>query len=133
MDKIIQELLSLPKEQRAHLIVVLKNSLSEKGKSIEERFKIMKKAADRIIGEDILSDNRKSIAVYGRRMVAYAMRQEGFSLQAVGNKLKKDHSTICSLAKGMQDILDYPHIFKAEVKMWNAFKESIHYDDSRAS
>ena len=133
MDKIIQELLALPIEQRKSIIVVLKNSLVERGKNLEERFKTMKRAAEKLIGEDILTDNRKGLAVFGRRMVACAMRMEGFSLHAVGSKLKRDHSTICVLQKGMQDILDYPYAFKAEIKMWNAFKESIQYDDSRAS
>lgn len=132
MDNIIEDLLSLSKAQRKHIIGVLQESLVDK-KYIDNRFLLMKKTADKLIGKDILTETRERDVVFGRRMVAYAMREEGFSLHAIGRRLKLDHSTICALVKGMQDIIEYAYIAKDDFKMWNEFKSKIDYDDSRAS
>lgn len=131
MTRLLEEALQLSVEQKKQMIYVLKNSLEDK--RIDERFKQLKKAADEVIGENILSDSRERPVVFGRRMVAYVMRKEGNSLESVGRRLNKDHSTICTLCKGMEDILQYPKFFKEETEAWKRFKNMVDYDDSRAS
>jgi len=121
MDKVIEDLLSLPKAQRKHIIGVLQESLVDK-KDIDSRFLVMKKTADKLIGKDILTETRERDVVFGRRMVAYAMRKEGFSLHAIGKRLNLDHSTICALVKGMQDVIEYSYLAKEEFYLWNQFK-----------
>lgn len=121
MDKVIEDLLSLPKAQRKHIIGVLQESLVDK-KDIDSRFLVMKKTADKLIGKDILTETRERDVVFGRRMVAYAMREEGFSLHAIGKRLNLDHSTICALVKGMQDVIEYSYLAKEEFYLWNQFK-----------
>lgn len=121
MDKVIEDLLSLPKAQRKHIIGVLQESLVDK-KDIDSRFLLMKKTADKLIGKDILTETRERGVVFGRRMVAYAMREEGISLHAIGKRLNLDHSTICALVKGMQDVIEYPYLAKEEFYLWNQFK-----------
>lgn len=121
MDKVIEDLLSLPKAQRMHIIGVLQESLVDK-KEIDSRFLLMKKTADKLIGKDILTETRERDVVFGRRMVAYAMREEGFSLHAIGKRLNLDHSTICALVKGMQDVIEYSYLAKEEFYLWNQFK-----------
>lgn len=121
MDKVIEDLLSLPKAQRKHIIGVLQESLVDK-KDIDSRFLVMKNTADKLIGKDILTETRERDVVFGRRMVAYAMREEGFSLHAIGKRLNLDHSTICALVKGMQDVIEYSYLAKEEFYLWNQFK-----------
>lgn len=121
MDKVIEDLLSLPKAQRMHIIGVLQESLVDK-KDIDSRFLVMKKTADKLIGKDILTETRERDVVFGRRMVAYAMREEGFSLHAIGKRLNLDHSTICALVKRMQDVIEYSYLAKEEFYLWNQFK-----------
>lgn len=121
MDKVIEDLLSLPKAQRKHIIGVLQESLVDK-KDIDSRFLVMKKTADKLIGKDILTETRERDVVFGRRMVAYAMREEGFSLHAIGKRLNLDHSTISALVKRMQDVIEYSYLAKEEFYLWNQFK-----------
>jgi chromosomal replication initiation ATPase DnaA len=131
MTRLTEEALQLSKAQKKHLINVLTASMEDK--DIEKRFTQLKTAAEELIGEDILQDTRERDLVFARKMVAYVLRKEGFSLNAIGRRLQKDHSTICTLCKTMQYVIDYPICYTDEYDLWLKFKEMIGYDDSRAS
>ena len=69
----------------------------------------------------------------GRRMIAYQMRLEGYSLMTIGKRLIKHHSSIIHMVRMMEDALHFQ--FNLEMKYWNKFQQKIkEYDiHSRAS
>lgn len=46
--------------------------------------------------------------VFGRSLVAWQMRSEGFSTIEIGDAIGKDHSTITYLSQKVADIVGYP-------------------------
>lgn len=49
--------------------------------------------------EDILEENRESEIVFVRALVAFYLREKGYTYQQIGNALKRNHATIINLLK----------------------------------
>jgi hypothetical protein len=134
MNEITRKCLQLPIEQRRKLARILNESIFEERTDDGSRFAVLYKAASEVCGKGILTGSRDFNLVLGRRMIAYQMRQEGFKLQDIGKHLVKHHASIIHLIKGMQDVHDYPDVFKLEMAYWEEFKKKVkEYETDRAT
>lgn len=124
MIELTRQCLALSKARRAYLIRVLKDSLSQKDKIEDsERFTILLKAATAVCGDGIMSKSKAFLPTLGRKMIAYTMREEGFSLASIGRFLDKDRTTARTLAMKMEDAITYQ--FKEDMPLWRAFKNLV--------
>lgn len=75
-------------------------------------------------GVDPLESSRRRPVVTARMMVAYALLQDGYTLNATGTILGMDHATISHYKDRMGDVLKAPG-YEAERAIWNKFKKTI--------
>lgn len=123
MNEMTRRCLYLSRAERAKLARILTESLEEEDKVDEEsRFATLYKAATDVCGIGILTEQRDFNLVMGRRMIAYQMRKEGYSLCTIGKKLIKHHSSVLHMIRMMDDVIKYN--FK-EVKYWKAFQDKL--------
>ena len=88
MNELTRRCLYLKKEDRQKLIRILTESLEEEEKEDDgSRFATLYKAATDVCGHGILTSSRDFNLVMGRRMIAYQMRLEGYSLLTIGKRL----------------------------------------------
>lgn len=114
----------LSNREKANLINLLKISMEEK-EDDGSRFYILYKAATDVVGSGILTSSRQFHPTLGRKFIVYKMRQEGYTLQAVGRHLAKHHASVYHLQRDMEHILEYPNVYKLEMAYWNEFNKKI--------
>ena len=101
--------------------------LAEKKKEHAEEY-IAKMNA--IIGGDVRSNNRKTVFVYARSILAYTLRKENYTYQEIGQYLGgKNHATIINNCNLMQDALTFPRQYADLIHIYNKFKTAI--DDTK--
>ena len=122
MTELTRRCLSLSKSQREKLIKKLQESLNER-EDDGSRFATLLKAATEICGQGILSSSRDFNLVMGRRMIAYQMRLEGYSLMTIGKRLIRHHASIIHMVRMMEDALHFQ--FDLEIGYWNLFQKKI--------
>lgn len=127
-DNLIRQCISLPNDDKASLIKMMVQTLVEDNEE-DSRFNELLRAATAIVGDGILSIVKTRQLVIGRMMIAYQMREEGYKLKEIGRCLGRHHASILQLVKSMQNVLDYPRLFRNETKCWQRFQELIKYKD----
>lgn len=115
--------MNLPKEERKRLADLLRDSL--KGKNAKARFNELLVVAKELLGSGIEGKCRDTSCVIGRMLIAYKMREEGYSSTQVGMAMARDHSSVLHLEKKMRDAFIYPEIFKIEMAYWGMFTEKL--------
>lgn len=124
MNELTRRCLYLKKEDRQKLIRILTESLEEEEKEDDgSRFATLYKAATDVCGHGILTSSRDFNLVMGRRMIAYQMRQDGFSLMTIGKRLIKHHASVLHMVRMMEDAFTFK--FKEELKYWDKFQQKI--------
>lgn len=88
-----------------------------------ERFAYCIDTMSRIVGHDILSRRRSRGDVWARNMVAYRLRQCGFSLSEIGEALGLHHSTVIHGCEQVERMLDVPQFYPKEISLWRKFRE----------
>ena len=73
----------------------------------------------------MLTDSRERENTLIRCIVAYKLREEGYSYADIGKMMKRDHSTITHLANRMRDMLSLPNAYKWEVQQFKRFEELL--------
>ena len=122
MNELTRRCLALPFHDRQKLLNVLKKSLDEREVD-GSRFAIIYKAATEVVGNGILSKSKDFNLVMGRRMIAYQMRTEGYSLVSIGKKLNRHHASVIHMCKMMEDVLKYQ--FDLEMGYWILFQRKL--------
>lgn len=122
MNELTRRCLALPFHERQRLINVLKVSLDEK-EDDGSRFAILYKAATEVVGNGILTRCRDFNLVMGRRMIAYQMRKEGYSIMTISKKLIRHHASVIHMVKMMEEVLRFQ--FDLEMGYWTMFQKKI--------
>lgn len=78
-----------------------------------------------IVGANIMQKSRKQILVWSRNMVAYQLRQDGYSLYAIGRLLDMNHSTVVHCNRQVSRMLMSPTMYVAEVEVWKEFQKQL--------
>ena len=124
MTELTRRCLNLKEEDRQKLIRILTESLEEQERGDDgSRFATLYKAATDVCGYGILTSSRDFNLVMGRRMIAYQMRQEGYSLQNIGKHLIKHHASVLHMIRMMEDCLTFK--FDLEMEYWEQFKKKL--------
>lgn len=130
MNELTRQCLDLTKKNRKRLIKILEDSLIEK-EDDGGRFHILLSIAEEIVGKGILSRLRDLNLVIGRRMIAYQMRQEGYSLMAIGKKLIRHHSSVMHMIRMMEDAIKFQ--FRPELTYWEEFQQKLKEHEEKVS
>ena len=124
MNEITRRCLYLSREDKQKLIRVLTESLNEEEKEDDgSRFALLYKAATEICGHGILTKSRDFNLVMGRRMIAYQMRKEGYSLINIGKRLIRHHASVIHMINMMEDAMKFR--FDLEMGYWALFQKKI--------
>lgn len=124
MTDLTRKCLYLSRQDRKRLIKILTESLEEdKLEDDGSRFAILYKAATEVCGQGILTSLRNFNLVMGRRMIAYRMRLEGYSLPTIGRHLIRHHASVMHMIKMMDDVMTFN--FPLEMGYWNMFQQKI--------
>ena len=133
MNELTRQCLTLSLEDKEHLIRVLNDSIIDEIKD-DGRFKQLLKIATEIVGAGVLTRSRDYNSVMGRRMIAWQMREEGYSLVAIGRRMGRHHATILHLLKLQEDMFKFPGAFKTDEAYWKMFKKKVkEYDIHRGA
>ena len=89
----------------------------------------MLKIATDVVGDGIMSKSREFKCSFGRRMIAYQMRQEGFTLTKIGIYLNRHHASVVHMIQMMEDIFKFPGCFKMDEMYWNEFIKKLNEYD----
>lgn len=136
MRELTRRCLDLPRRQKEQLIRILRESLdneipdSDKAKC-KDRFTFLYKIATDMFGKGILSSKRDRELVMARRCIAYMMRKEGYSLNAIGQRLVKHHTSVMHLCAMMEDAIKFK--FHDEVELWEEFQERVRKEERKAN
>ena len=114
-------------EDKKNLIAHLQNSLEPDAKviSVDSRYEALLQIAEDLFDYKMKTSRRDAEDVMIRRFIAYRLRQEGFSFEAIGHAIGKNHSTVFHLVKQMEDYFSLPALYKQDIKKYLEF-------DSRA-
>lgn len=124
-DKLIRRCIALPKEEKMILIKHMQCTMMDEREDDGSRFHTLFKAATAVVGGGIVSDSKLKKLVIGRMMIAYKMRQEGYTFKTIGEYMKRSRYSVRTLRNNMDDALSLPHIYKYEVECWNKFNELL--------
>lgn len=120
MTELTRRCLDLSKANKERLIKVLTESLANDEREDDgSRFSLLHKAATDVCGQGILSSRRDLNLVIGRRMIAYKMRQEGYSLAAIGKNMIRHHTSVLHQVRMMEDALQMK--FDYDCALWELF------------
>lgn len=126
---LIRECLGLRQEHKKRLIDILQDSM-KMDESDDSRFKTLLTIATELCGTGIMTRTVEHMSSLGRNMIAYQLRQEGYSLIRIGKMLGRNHSSVLAMEKRMKDVLAFPHIMPHENEIWNKFQEKLkEYDE----
>lgn len=93
---------------------------------ISERYEIVLYAAQLAVGKQLCA-GRAEEDVLIRVFTAYRLRLEGYSLDAIGKVMHRDHSTIIHyVRKKMADMLSVPGLYRKELDMYNKMNEILY-------
>ena len=124
MTELTRRCLDLSKASKEKLIKVLTASLAEEEREDDgSRFSLLYKAATDICGQGILSSRRDLNLVIGRRMIAYKMREEGYSLTTIGRHMIRHHASVLHQVRMMEDALSMK--FDYDIALWELFNQKV--------
>ena len=124
MTELTRRCLDLSKANKERLIKVLTESLANDEREDDgSRFSLLYKAATDVCGQGILSSRRDLNLVIGRRMIAYKMRREGYSLTTIGRHMVRHHSSVIHQVRMMEDALQMR--FDYDMALWELFNQRI--------
>ena len=98
---------------------------------IKERYGVILQAAQQAVGKRLAAGRRKEDVLI-RVFVAHRLRQEGYSYEAIGEVMNRDHATIVHYERTkMGGMLSLPKMYRDELKMYNKMNEILEkHEDS---
>lgn len=130
MIELTRQCLALSYDNRVRLIKVLQGSLSD-NEIARKRFDMLLLIATEVMGNGILLKSRDRNFVIGRRMIAYQMRQEGYSSPLIGRLLGKNHTSVLYMESMMEDAIKFQ--FRPELTYWEEFKRKLQEYEEKIS
>ena len=127
-DDLRRMCLALPYRERVLLEADLRKANIEERKrprAEPRRAAILLKIMEDTVGFPVLTNDRKSAAVWGRTMVAYQLSLEGMPVCEIAKQMLKDHSTVIFMRRKMADALSLPDAYKDIIEIWDKFQENI--------
>lgn len=126
--EIIRQCLELKEHDKQRLIGILQESLTPE-RSVDRRFNVLLEIAIELFGTGVMTRTHERESSLGRNMIAYQLRQEGYSLVNIGKMLGRNHSSVLAMERRMKDVISLPHIMSHESGMWNKFQLKLKEHD----
>lgn len=120
--------LQLSPGEKRHIIDTLTKSCHEEERKFSKRVGRGQELIDivcDILGIEEIPNNRVSMSVLARSLVAYQMSLEGYTTTYIGKIINRDHSTITLLKERVSNMLKMPNFYPHEMVVWNEFKKRI--------
>lgn len=132
-ENLIQKIDKMPVEEKKNLIMHLKNSIIKQDPKNEarDRYDQLLCIAETLFEYKMKNTRRDREDVMIRRVIAYKMKEEGFSYSAIGKAMKKNHATIVHLVSQMKDFFSLPKLYEFDIKQYNDFNELVSKIDSQ--
>lgn len=106
-----------------HLNTAIAKREREK-KEREGRGEILTQLLSSILGKDILR-GRKADVLDARAVVAYQLREEGFSKYYIARTLNLDHTTIPVTLRRIDDAIAYPSLSPNTINLWHEVQRKL--------
>ena len=130
MTELTKRCLDLPKKSKERLIRVLQSSLIER-EDDGSRFHVLYTIAESIVGHGIISQKRDMPLVIGRRMIARQMRDEGYSLNAIGRPMCRHHASVIHMLKMWDESMELQ--YREEISCWKKFQKKLKDHEEKIS
>lgn len=128
MTELARQCLSLSNAERLEIVKILQESLKQDMVDWG-RLAFLLKCAEEAVGCNIATKKRDYLPNIGRRMFAYQARKEGYSLETIGKRIARNHSSVIHMKMMQEDVFRFPASFKVEMAYWEKFKKKIdNYD-----
>lgn len=95
------------------------------GKGVRERLAECWRVMEETAGREIPAKGRQRDLVNLRGMIFTRLWKDGFSLSAIGRAAGFNHSTVWNAREVVKTIIDYPHAFPDEARIWEEFNQKI--------
>lgn len=130
MMELTRQCLALSYDNRVRLIKVLQGSLRD-NEIAAKRFHVLLTIASNVVGHGIMGKSKDLKPVIGRRLIAYQMRQEGYSSPLIGRLLGKNHTSVLHMESMMEDAIRFQ--FRPELTYWEEFKQKLQEYEEKIS
>lgn len=133
-QELLDMALALPSADKEELIRELRISLATPEEktipegTIEWTDRLLAIAAA-VLGVERIEDDRRVRNVFGRKMVAWELREEGLTLEVIGDLLGKDHSSVSYMLNEKDSMMRFPAVYEKELDYWTRFKKAVNYAD----
>lgn len=92
---------------------------------IKQRYGVVLRAAQQAVGKR-LAEGRRKEDVLIRVFISHRLRQEGYSYEAIGEMMNRDHATIVHYERTkMGGMLSLPKMYREELEMYDKMNEII--------
>ena len=92
---------------------------------IKERYGVILQAAQQAVGKR-LEEGRRKEDILIRVFIAHRLRKEGYSYEAIGEMMNRDHATIIHYERTkMGGMLSLPKMYREELKMYDKMNEIL--------
>lgn len=91
----------------------------------ESKFEEYRQKMNEIIGADIMDHHRYSELVWGRYIVGYQLRMEGYRYKTIAEWLGIHHATVINGVLSVNLMLCSPYAYPIEREMYDKFQQSI--------
>lgn len=102
-----------------------RNEAKATEKNLEDRLTDYCEKMNAIIDGDIRDHSRISKLVWGRYIVAYQLRKDGYSLSKIGEMLNMHHSSVMHAVFSVNSMLCTPFAYPYELEIWEEFQKSL--------
>lgn len=127
MTELTKRCLNLSNTAKRQLIKELELSMEQEVEDDGSRFITLYREATDMCGKGILTKNRDRMLVIGRSLIAYKMREEGYTYESIGRHMRRHHASVMHVVNLLQDAINFS--LEPEASMWKEFNERIEEHD----
>lgn len=121
-----REVLALPLADRLALARAIRESVKAPRTDSRQRLYYLADKMAEVSGVDIRCRmDRTQDVVWPRWIFIYIARREGFSQNAIGSVISRDHATISKAEGRVADIFTLPWQYEKEIELYNKYVESL--------
>lgn len=120
-----RRVLNLPLADRLALAQEIRHSCTEPH-TPEERLAYLADKMQEVSGLDPRHiTSRSQAAVWPLYLFIFVARREGYTQEAIGRVIKRDHSSICAAEKKVNNAFAIPAAYANELKLYNKYIDKL--------
>lgn len=128
IDTILDQVASLPKGEQRQLLLLLQDRIAYNASRRNiappaQRFAELDNALHDYTGRSVADRDQRRTMVWARHLLAYQMRTEGYSLNEIGRCIRRDHTTVLSSLRQVENMMAMPQAYRFEFAMLRTMRE----------